>query len=144
MKVITDFDSPDLTLEQRLFSEAGSEVKTAQCKTETDVIAAGQGVDALLVQYAPVNKTVFEALPSVKITSRYGAGFDTINTDNAKIHGVWVCNSPDYGVHEVASHALAIALNLVRTLARLKEVMGGEICTVGNTAQTYAFAPPTP
>lgn len=115
--LITDFDFPDLTLEQRLFDEAGIEVKTAQCKTEADVIAAGQGVDALLVQYAPVNKTVFEALPSVKIASRYGAGFDTINTEDAKNHGVWVCNSPDYGVHEVASHALAMALNLVRHIS---------------------------
>ena len=118
MKVlITDFDFPDLELEMGLFKAAGIEVKTAQCKTEADLIAAAQGVDGLLVQYAPVNKAVFEALPQIRIASRYGAGFDTINTDDAKAHGVWVCNSPDYGMHEVASHALAMAMNLVRHIS---------------------------
>lgn len=118
MKVlITDFDFPDLELEMGLFKAAGIEVKTAQCKTEADLITAAQGVDGLLVQYAPVNKAVFEALPQIRIASRYGAGFDTINTDDAKAHGVWVCNSPDYGMHEVASHALAMAMNLVRHIS---------------------------
>ena len=118
MKVlITDSDFPDLELEQGMFRDAGIEVKSAQCKTEAEVIAAGQDVDAFLVQYAPINKTVFAALPNVKIASRYGAGFDTINTGDAQAHGVWVCNSPDYGMHEVASHALAMVMNLVRHIS---------------------------
>ncbi len=100
-----------------MFRDAGIEVKTAQCRTEAEVIAAAQDVDGLLVQYAPVNKAVFAALPQVRVASRYGAGFDTINTDDAKAHGVWVCNSPDYGVHEVASHALAMTMNLVRHIS---------------------------
>lgn len=118
MKVlITDFDFPDVELELAMFRDAGIEVKTAQCRTEAEVIAAAQDVDGLLVQYAPVNKAVFAALPQVRVASRYGAGFDTINTDDAKAHGVWVCNSPDYGVHEVASHALAMTMNLVRHIS---------------------------
>ncbi|MDB5885687.1 MAG: 3-phosphoglycerate dehydrogenase, partial [Polaromonas sp.] len=43
-----------------------------------------------------------------------GAGFDTVNTADAAAHGVWVANSPDYGVGEVATHALAMALSLLR------------------------------
>jgi D-3-phosphoglycerate dehydrogenase len=34
----------------------------------------------------------------------------------ARARGVWVANSPDYGVGEVATHALAMALSLVRHL----------------------------
>ena len=48
---------------------------------------------------------------------RFGAGFDTINTADAQACGVWVGNSPDYGVHEVSSHAFAMALNLTRHLS---------------------------
>jgi len=118
MKVlITDFDFPDVELELALFREAGLTVATAQCKTEQDLIAAGQDVDAFLLQYAPANRQVFEALPKLKLISRYGAGFDTINTDDARACGVWVSNSPDYGVHEVASHAFAMALNLTRHIS---------------------------
>ncbi|MFX5718352.1 hypothetical protein ABTE23_20220 [Acinetobacter baumannii] len=48
-----------------------------------------------MVQYAPVNAKVFAARPEIRIASRYGAGFDTINTADAAAHGVWVANSPD-------------------------------------------------
>ena len=115
--LITDFDFPDVALELKLFSDAGLKVTTAQCKTEAQLIEAGKNADAFLLQYAPANKAVFQALPNLKIVSRYGAGFDTINTDDAQACGVWVGNSPDYGVHEVASHALAMAMNLVRHLS---------------------------
>src|SRR5208282_4811894 len=50
------------------------------------------------------------------IVSRYGAGFDTVSTADAQVHGVWVANSPDYGVGEVATHALGLTLALLRHL----------------------------
>ena len=46
----------------------------------------------------------------LRIASRIGAGFDTIDTEACAKRGVWVANSPDYGVAEVATHALALAL----------------------------------
>lgn len=118
MKVlITDYDFKDLDLEISLYREAGVEVVTAQCRSEDDVIAAAVGCQGLLAQYAPVNAKVFAARPEVRIVSRYGAGFDNVNTADARRHGVWVSNSPDYGVGEVATHALAMTLALLRHLA---------------------------
>jgi len=114
--LITDHDFPDVDLEVQLFRDAGIEVAAAQCRTEDDVIAAGRGCAAALVQYAPMNARVFGALPELRLVSRYGAGFDTVNTDDARAHGVWVANSPDYGSGDVAAHALAMALALVRHL----------------------------
>jgi D-3-phosphoglycerate dehydrogenase len=118
MKVlVTDHDFPDLALEQALCREAGLELVAAQCRNEDDVIDASAGCRGLLVQYAPVNAKVFAARPEIRIVSRYGAGYDTINAADARKHGVWVANSPDYGVGEVATHALAMTLALVRHLA---------------------------
>jgi phosphoglycerate dehydrogenase-like enzyme len=114
--LITDYDFHDVDLELALFRDAGMEVATAQCHTEDDVIVAAKGCQGLLAQYAPMNSKVFAALPEVRIVSRFGAGFDTVNTEDAKRHGVWVANSPDYGVGEVATHALAMALSLIRHL----------------------------
>ena len=48
--------------------------------------------------------------------SRIGAGFDTVDTAACEKHGVWVANSPDYGVGEVATHALAMALAMIRNV----------------------------
>ncbi|MEC4720094.1 C-terminal binding protein [Noviherbaspirillum sp. CPCC 100848] len=118
MKIlITDYDFPDIELERALFRDAGVELVTAQCRSEDEVIAAAAGCDGLLVQYAPVNAKVFEARPEIRIVSRYGAGFDTVDIADAERHGVWVANSPDYGVGEVATHALAMTLALLRHIA---------------------------
>jgi phosphoglycerate dehydrogenase-like enzyme len=114
--LITDYDFPNVDLELDLFRDAGMEVATAQCRTEEDVIAAAKGCDGLLAQYAPMNAKVFAARPEVRIVSRFGAGYDTVNVEDARRFGVWVANSPDYGVGEVATHALGMALALVRHL----------------------------
>lgn len=117
MKVlITDYDFANVDLELKLYADAGVEVATAQCRTEDDVIAAAKGCQGLLAQYAPLNAKVFAALPDLRVVSRLGAGFDTVNIDDAKKFGVWVANSPDYGVGEVATHALGMAIALVRHL----------------------------
>ena len=125
--LVTDYDFADLELEKRLVSEAGHELAAAQCRTEDEVIAAAKGCAGLLVQYAPVNAKVLAARPEIRVVSRFGAGFDTVNTDDAKKYGVWVSNSPDYGVHEVSAHALAMALALVRHLPLLdRDVRSGK------------------
>jgi phosphoglycerate dehydrogenase-like enzyme len=114
--LLTDFDAPDFTLERDIFKAAGITLVEAQCKTEDEVIAAAKhcNADALLIQYAPISARVLAALPRVGLCSRIGAGFDTINTADCHAAGVWVANSPDYGVGEVATHALALALDIIR------------------------------
>ena len=118
--LITDCDFPDVALERDLVREAGLEVATAQCRTAEDVIAASAGCQGLLTQYAPIDARVFAARPEIRIVSRLGVGYDTVNVDDARKFGVWVANSPDYGVGEVATHALAMALSLVRHIPRFE------------------------
>ena len=114
--LITDFDASHFKIEEKLFADAGMRLVIAQAKTEDDVIrvASECNADGLLVQYAPVTDRVLAALPRVGICSRIGAGYDTIDPKACKTHGVWLANSPDYGVGEVATHALALALDIVR------------------------------
>ncbi len=115
--LITDYDFPDIDLELGIYRDAGIEARVAQCRTEDDLIEAAEGCSGILAQYVPVNAKVFTARPEIRVVSRMGAGFDTVNLEDARRFGVWVANSPDYGVGEVATHALAMALGLVRHLA---------------------------
>jgi D-3-phosphoglycerate dehydrogenase len=118
MKVlVTDADYSSLDIEAGVLNAAGHQLLVGSCKTAADVIAAAAGVDALLVQYAPVTSTVFEALPQLKLVCRYGVGVDVVDTEAARERGVWVCNVPDYGTTEVALHAVAMLLALLRNLA---------------------------
>src|SRR5437879_9839512 len=112
--LFADHDYPDIELERALFNEAGVDVAIAQCKSEDDVIAYGSGCRAILLQYAPITDRVLAELPDVGIVSRIGAGYDTIDTAACERHGVWLANSPDYGVGEVATHALALGLASIR------------------------------
>ncbi len=119
MKVLfTDHDQLDTSIERSILEGAGIEMVVAQCKTQEDVIAASEGCSALLVQYAQVGAKVFEARPGIGLCSRIGAGYDTINAIDAARLGVWVANSPDYGVGEVSTHALALLLAVLRNVAR--------------------------
>jgi D-3-phosphoglycerate dehydrogenase len=119
MKILfTDHDLLDISLEREIFREAGIDMVEAQCRTEQQVIDAARACRALLVQYAPVPERVFSALPRLGICSRLGAGYDTIDAQAAARHGVWVANSPDYGVGEVATHALGLMLACIRNIVR--------------------------
>ena len=114
--LFSDHDYHDISLERDLLARQGIELEVANCKTEDDVIRAAKGARGILLQYAPITERVVAALPELGIVSRIGAGFDTIDTAACARHGVWVANSPDYGVGEVATHALALALALVRNV----------------------------
>ncbi|HTR56961.1 MAG TPA: C-terminal binding protein [Casimicrobiaceae bacterium] len=114
--LLSDHEFPDVELERRLFASAGVEMVAAQCRTDAEVIEAAAGCAGILLQYAPITERVVAALPRLGIVSRIGAGFDTVDADACARHGVWVANSPDYGVGEVATHALALALALVRNI----------------------------
>jgi len=114
--LFADYDYADIGIERALFDEAGVDLVTAHCKTEMDVIAHGRGCRAILLQYAPITAKVCAALPQLGIVSRIGAGFDTVDTDACEKAGIWVANSPDYGVGEVATHALALALASIRNI----------------------------
>jgi D-3-phosphoglycerate dehydrogenase len=114
--LFADNDFPDIALERELFARHGIELDVAHCRTEDDVIRAAKGARGMLLQYAPITLRVVASLPDLGIVSRIGAGYDTIDTAACAKHGVWVANSPDYGVGEVATHALAMALASVRNI----------------------------
>jgi len=125
--LFADYDYPDIGLERALFAEAGVDMVTAQCKTDDQVAAHGKGCRAILLQYAPISDRVLAALPDVGIISRIGAGYDTIDSAACRRRGVWLANSPDYGIGEVATHALALALAAIRNVvAYHRDISAGE------------------
>ena len=125
--LFTDQDYKNTDLERNLLNAAGIELVVANHRTENDLIVAGKDFDAFLIQYAPINDRVLDALPRLGIVSRIGAGYDTVDTAACTRHGVWVANSPDYGVGEVSTHALALTLALIRNVvAYHRDIQAGK------------------
>ncbi|KAG8985501.1 Dehydrogenase [Tulasnella sp. JGI-2019a] len=73
-------------------------------------------VDVLFIYKLPVKAEHFERFPKVKVLVRTGVGVNNVDIDAADKHGVSVHNVPDYGSKTVASHAVLMALGMVRNL----------------------------
>jgi D-3-phosphoglycerate dehydrogenase/C-terminal binding protein len=77
-----------------------------------------------------------EAFPKCRIVIRTGVGYDTIDLDGWGRLGIPVCNVPDYGTSEVADHALALMLSLLRGTGQYQEMLHAD------PVQGWRFAAP--
>lgn len=121
--VITECDHDSFDDEFQAARAAGAELVVTQSRTGEELIANAQGADGLVVQYARIDGDVLDALPSVRVVSRYGVGVDTVDVDAATERGVVVCNVPDYGTEAVSDHAIALALAAAREIPRLDRAL---------------------
>jgi D-3-phosphoglycerate dehydrogenase len=72
-----------------------------------------------LLSFEPVTADDLARLPALRVVATPSVGFDHLAVDAATERGVWVCNVPDYCVEEMADHALALVLALVRGVVEL-------------------------
>ncbi len=137
--VITDCDHGTIEPEQRAAAEAGVELTLANCADEDAVVQTAADADGLIVQYAPITARVLDALPNLRVISRYGVGVDTIDVDAAHARGVRVCNVPDYGTEDVSDHAIALAAALLRGIPQLDRRMRGGAYDIATVKPLHRF-----
>lgn len=116
---VTDYSFDNLDPERETLAAVDCEIVEGQCKTEDEVLALCRDADAILAQWAPVSKKVIDGLQNCKVIVRYGIGVDNVDLQAAKERGIPVCNVPDYGIDEVADHAVSMALCLGRQLPQI-------------------------
>jgi len=74
-------------------------------------------LDALLVYHARITDKTISKLDRCRIIVRYGVGVDNMDLEALKAKGIPLCNTPDYGIEEIASTAVAHLLNLWRRIS---------------------------
>jgi D-3-phosphoglycerate dehydrogenase / 2-oxoglutarate reductase len=79
---------------------------------------AGDDVVGIL-SFEPVTADDLARLPELRVVSTPSVGSDHLDVEAATKRGVWVCNVSDYCVDEMADHALALLLALVRGVVEL-------------------------
>jgi phosphoglycerate dehydrogenase-like enzyme len=73
--------------------------------------------EALIVSHFPrISERLLATLPNCRMVVRNGVGYDNVDTEAARRHGIAVCNVPDYGTEEVADFAILQTLALQRNL----------------------------
>jgi D-3-phosphoglycerate dehydrogenase len=94
-------------------------LKASDAVVETSVPPwSGDDVVAV-VSFEPVTADDLGRLPALRVIAAPSVGFDHIDVEAATRLGVWVCHVPDYCVDEMADHALALLLSLVRGVVEL-------------------------
>ena len=66
----------------------------------------------VLTNKTPVDRAIFEGCPSMKLLCVVATGYNVVDTQAAKDHGVTVCNVPAYGTQMVAQFAIGLLLEV--------------------------------
>lgn len=111
-----DPEELDTTLVVGMLEEAGLEVAVLHTTEHVAIATAVPRAAALFVSCTRVDSSLLDSLPELRIVSAMSVGVDTIEIDEARRRGIWVTNVPAAATEEVAVHAFALALALVRRL----------------------------
>jgi D-3-phosphoglycerate dehydrogenase / 2-oxoglutarate reductase len=116
--LLTDADRFPFDADDRAALAAeGVELRELPGHEPEEVVAAAQGADAVFVYYARFPRETIERLNSVRVLARCGTGYDNIDVAAAREHGMQIVYVPDYGIDDVADHALALMLACARKIA---------------------------
>ncbi len=114
--LLADYGEDGFKLEQRMLADAGmSSTIESGCTTEAIIAAAGDA-SVILAVFTPITRTLFEALPKLRLISNPAIGVDIVDLEAAREHGVWVSNVPTANITEVATHAFGMTLAMIRHL----------------------------
>lgn len=114
--VITDFGDPDHSLEAAVLHNSGLDINLVRLQTRDpdELIPHVADADALLVQWATINRKVIESMKKCKIISRFGIGVDMVDLQAAGEHGIPVANVPDFCMDEVSDSTIGFIYDLNR------------------------------
>ena len=85
------------------------------------------GAEIAITNKAPIRRDAFERLPDLKLIAIAATGYDVIDLDAARQHGVTVSNIRNYAVNTVPEHTFALIMALRRSLIGFRQdVIAGE------------------
>lgn len=113
---ITEFGELDPAPAIAALEAAGHEVMYLGTRDVEEIVRRASNCEALIVAFAPVDADTIARLPALSIIATASVGFNHVDTVAAAAQGITVCNIPSVASEEVATHALAGALYLLREL----------------------------
>lgn len=70
---------------------------------------------------AQLDRSALSQCPGLKAIVRIGAGYDNVDLEYCRENGIRVSNVPDYGVDDVATHAVSLFLTIEKNLMVLNQ-----------------------
>jgi len=115
-----DMDDPELG---RALLAAGLDVRLEPkrgARTPDQLAPMLDGVIGAVVSTDPFTAAVIDAAPELRVISRVGVGYDSIDVDAASAAGVQIATTPGGNERVVADHTLALVLALLRRVPELE------------------------
>jgi D-3-phosphoglycerate dehydrogenase len=113
---VTDSVFPSLDPALAALARLDPEMRMSKSVAAEDILAVARDADAILVTYAKLPGELLRELRRCKAIGRFGLGVDNIDTKTAAELGIVVTYVPDYCMHEVSDHAMALLLALARKI----------------------------
>ncbi len=90
---------------------------TPKPHTPEEIMSMWDGVDGIIAGVEPYTAQMLEkAPPTLKVISRYGVGFNSIDVDAARERGILVTNTPGANSMAVAELTIGLLLAVVRNI----------------------------
>ncbi len=100
----------------------GCEVETSKLSrpyNRQELKDAASDVEGVIANLEHWDEEMFEAAPKLKVIVRFGTGYDTVDLEAAKRHGVIVANTPGINAPAVAEHTIALLFSMIRSVPQL-------------------------
>lgn len=93
---------------------------TVYDRTDSDAESISRIGDAeiVLVNKTPLPAAVIEACPSIRMIGMLATGYNIVDVDCARRHGIPVCNVPSYSTYAVAQFAIALLMEVCHHVGR--------------------------
>lgn len=109
------------------FQEAGVELARQHadvvCWPDPQIKDWPEHADAVMVRMTPITAEQLARAKHVKLICKQGVGYDTIDIEAAKRHGIAVSRTPGVNSDAVAEMAMALALAVTRRVARFDRML---------------------
>lgn len=101
-------------------------------KNPAEVIEIVRDADVILFTDVRMEADFLAELEKCKLIIRYGIGYDNIDIRKAAELGIIVCNAPNYGVVDVAEHAVSLMLSCSKRLTYMNDCIRDGMWNTGN------------
>jgi glycerate dehydrogenase len=99
-------------------------VEHGQTRTE-EAVRRLSGATIAIVNKVDLSAAELAQLPALRLIAIVGTGYDCIDVDYCRAHGIAVANVRDYAMHSVSEHVFALLLALRRNLAGYATLVAG-------------------
>jgi phosphoglycerate dehydrogenase-like enzyme len=119
----------DAIFEEQILGESCEVLRYAVSSLKEIPVETCARVDGLMLFRHWASADDLRRFTNLKAVVRTGVGLDRVDEVETARRGIVLCNVPDYGVGEIADHAIALVLSLTRGISLYTDIVRSETPT---------------